>query len=586
MISMNSEVLFTDDDLRKLSDYKSFERGEDYYNNDYVRKITKAGNRFEGTVSGSRNYTVTLIIDDEVLNFSCSCPYGNGGICKHSVAFGFAIINNEYTDLTANEKLPNTSQLKIDFEKSYKDADSQKKLDFLKQLLAKDRDLQNQFVSFVESPKGNLDSIAGIDIEKIKNDVFKKLTAIDFNSAVENFNNSYDDYYNDDAPYEAAYLLITDVFDTYFSKATEYIKRGNLIDTFRIVFGVYEGMQCLPEPIDDEYCIFDDGFNERVSDLFSETLNTFAVHVESVVHSNQSIMATLDLFFERFNTYESTVKTDESAIRYDLKIFKSILLSFITNSDTASYLHKKIQDFDLENLSTSYVLLKIAEHTANEALWFETAETFAEFEEPITQQLLEKYKQRSSEGDFNRIAKLAFGRWPQSFDQYLIQNMNAENELYIKAFKHYVKEKYNIPFYKKLRELLGENELNQFIREISTGYKPEFYIQILEIEKRYEEILQFVQKNKDYYSFENIVRPIVSVYPDECFEIIVDKCRKALAGQKRDRGTYQNIAAWLKTIKGSGLKQTEIKAYVQTLYSFKPNLPALKDELKKAELVV
>ena len=241
----------------------------------------------------------------------------------------------------------------------------------------------------------------------------------------------------------------------------------------------------------------------------------------------------------------------------------------------------------MENLSTAYVLLKIAELTSNNPLWIETAETFAEYEQSIARQLLDRYRQIADGENFGRIATLAFSKWPGEFDLYLIQNLEKvfQKDLYIKALRHYTKEKHNISGYNELRNLISESELNQLINEISQTYNTEFYVQILEIEKRYEVILQFARKNTDSYSFENIVNPIVNIYPNECFEMIVEKCGKALGSYNRNRHTYQHIAKWLKTMKGVATRQADMKTYIQSLYNLKPALPALKDELKKAGLI-
>ena len=230
---------------------------------------------------------------------------------------------------------------KVDFWNVYKEADLQKKLDFLNQLLSKDSDLQTQFIAFVSNPFKNLDAIAGVDIEKIKSEVFKKISSIDFDSAVENYHGSYDGYYDDEGSYDAAYSLIEDVFETYLEKAAEFLKKGNLLDAFRLLFGVYEGAQGLPEP-NDEYCLFEDGINEKVSELFSHALKDFAPKVESIVIPNETVFLVIDLFFERYGLCELDNSKKDISVNYDMKLFENVLNSLITNSETAGYLHKKI----------------------------------------------------------------------------------------------------------------------------------------------------------------------------------------------------------------------------------------------------
>jgi len=473
-----------------------------------------------------------------------------------------------------------------DFWKIYKEADLQKKLDFLNQLLRKDSDLQSQFIAFVSNPFISLDAIAGIDIEKIKSEVFKKISSIDFDSAVENYHGSYDSYYDDEGSYDAAYSLIEDVFETYFKKAEEFLRKGNLLDAFRILFGVYEGSQGLPEP-NDEYCIFEDGINEKVSELFSYALEGFAPKIDNIVKPIETLLLVIDLFFERYGLFELDNTKKDISVSYDIKLFENVLISLITDSETAGYLYKKIQEYDLENLSTAYILLKIAGLTDNGRLWTETAETFAGFDSNIAQQLIEKYKQEKQVDDFNRIARFAFDKWPGAFDAYLIHNIDkkVQRELYIRALKHYIKDNRNIKYYIELRELLNEKTLNVFIGEIASGYNYEFYVQVLEVEKRYEEILAVAMKNKDSWSFDKLILPIINIYPNECYNLIVEKCNGAMKSHNRNRDTYQTMVKWMKLQQQIITKHNESKQFFQLLFNSKPNLPALKDEMKKGGLM-
>ncbi len=79
----------TEDDIRDLATEQSYERGEDYYYDHSVTGIQKRGGALIADVVGSsyEPYHVTVeLIDDEIGDTSCTCPYDWGGICKHIVA--------------------------------------------------------------------------------------------------------------------------------------------------------------------------------------------------------------------------------------------------------------------------------------------------------------------------------------------------------------------------------------------------------------------------------------------------------------------------------------------------------------------
>ena len=75
--------------IRTLARPQSYDRGEDYYEQGAVRDITCRGNRLRASVEGSQYepYQVQIEVDETgIVDTTCSCPYDQGGICKHRVA--------------------------------------------------------------------------------------------------------------------------------------------------------------------------------------------------------------------------------------------------------------------------------------------------------------------------------------------------------------------------------------------------------------------------------------------------------------------------------------------------------------------
>ena len=579
-------MIFSTEDIIKLSTDSSFIRGKDYYESGYIEKITRDGNRFEGTVSGSFLYKVTLDMENGNLNFQCSCPYDHGGLCKHEVAFALAILNGEYSEKI--EIKSGSLADKEEFSKCFKNTDRGKKINFLKQLLDKDSDLQNQFVSFIKSESEDLDKITGINIDKIREDTYAQLAEIDFDSIVENHDPYSEHYYDDEGYIDTANDEISNVFVPYKNKTIEYVKKGNLPDALRIMLGLYEGTQNLPEFEDNEYDIFYDDYDSVALDLLMESFREIIVCFEQTVIADELVYKILDLFFQRYEQVEIKYSDKDEQVIYILKHFEIFFLSLLTNKNTAEYFYEIIRKNELESIDVAFVLLKIAELREDEEMWIESAEKFTEFDPEITKQLLEKYKLRNRENDFNRIAELAFSKWAGSFDLYLINNLDKESkkELYIKALRSYTAGKQSISHYNELREYFSEAQKKKFADEIKKGYHEIFFVQLLEIEKRHEDILVFVREKKDIsYNFENIIAPIRNIYPDECFNMIRNKCNAALGEYNRNRKTYQQMVKWLKVMNRIESKQQEAKQYIKTLYEHKPNLPALKDEIRKAQLL-
>ena len=81
--------------LRRMAGTRSFERGEDYFADGAVRGLAEHEGTLTATVDGSRRYRVKLWVDDDTVDYSCTCPVGgDGGFCKHCVAVGLAFLQS------------------------------------------------------------------------------------------------------------------------------------------------------------------------------------------------------------------------------------------------------------------------------------------------------------------------------------------------------------------------------------------------------------------------------------------------------------------------------------------------------------
>ncbi|MFS8096186.1 SWIM zinc finger family protein [Lentzea alba] len=81
--------------VRKLTDARSFERGERYFAAGQVRRVTVDGSTVTAMVDGTRTYRVRLDVTPAGLSGRCSCPYGSDGVfCKHCVAASLAWLDH------------------------------------------------------------------------------------------------------------------------------------------------------------------------------------------------------------------------------------------------------------------------------------------------------------------------------------------------------------------------------------------------------------------------------------------------------------------------------------------------------------
>lgn len=101
-------ALISRSSLQRLAGARSFERGERYFLADRVGEITEYKDAVKAPVQGTRRYTVKLWPGNGSLEYSCTCPVGEGyAFCKHCVAVGFAWIEKQQEQENA-ENVPPT----------------------------------------------------------------------------------------------------------------------------------------------------------------------------------------------------------------------------------------------------------------------------------------------------------------------------------------------------------------------------------------------------------------------------------------------------------------------------------------------
>ncbi len=84
-----SEALprLTQRQIRALATPQSFERGEQYYQNGAISQPTRQGLHLWADCAGTELYQPTVTLEPTgIQSSSCTCPYDQGGICKHQVA--------------------------------------------------------------------------------------------------------------------------------------------------------------------------------------------------------------------------------------------------------------------------------------------------------------------------------------------------------------------------------------------------------------------------------------------------------------------------------------------------------------------
>jgi len=177
--------------LERRSTSQSFGRGRAYYHEGRVKEVRLTTGTYEAKVHGSGGvYQVTIQPTEEGFELKCSCPYSFGGICKHAVAVGIAVANNEFKKCAppAVRALNSMASLEQFKQTVFQQATRAQKVDFLLGLFDKDNALRHQFAAYVQNGQ---QEVAFANIDEICKEVFNRLSSLDFS---ERDLEAYDDY--------------------------------------------------------------------------------------------------------------------------------------------------------------------------------------------------------------------------------------------------------------------------------------------------------------------------------------------------------------------------------------------------------
>ncbi len=470
--------------------------------------------------------------------------------------------------------------MKKDFIEIYDEVEKSKKLNFLKQLLLKDSDLQKQFIDFTINKANSLDAITAVNIDELRDQLWSEISAIDVEEELDGCYYDYDDEGMGDT-------ILEPIFKPFVDKALSFIDKGNYLDAFRSILAIYE-LSILEEPeVDDhDYFVFGEDIGSFIQEFIDSSIASFNSRMENRVLSVEMVNLLIALFFERYLKYLENADEEEENY-FNISAFNLFFEQVIDNSNSAKYLLEKLKESKLdEHEESAIATLHCADTMEDNELYLKVANEFFLDSRQVALKLQKRYKELNNNSELARVSNILFEKERNDdYALFVIDNIDKEESkpLYIKALEIYIKAQHSFEHYKLLREYFDEDKRLEFIEDFEKGYNKLFYIQLLGEESQYKSILDLVQKNGDDYNLALMVQPIMSIYPNEVFEILKARSDKMVEG--RGRSSYARACELLQLALKIPTKKEELNSYVRKLYNHQPRLPALRDELGKAGLL-
>ena len=394
----------------------------------------------------------------------------------------------------------------------------------------------------------------------------------------------YDYYYDDDGT--TGDTILEKIFAPYLDTALRFADKGNHLDTFRSLLAIYE-LRVIETPNvqDDNYFVFGESIEEYIEDQVSSALSSFDAHMQHKVLSVEAIRGMIDCFFERYGHVSESDNAKER--QYNIAHFTLIFEHLIDKPETARYLLDKLRLHSMDrHIESANIVLHCAERMEEDTLYLDTANAFFMDDKNVALRLQRKYHEMDMGDELARVSRMLLEKRDNAdYALFVIEHIDREafRSLYIDALKIYTQAERSFDHYQLLREYLTPEERLTFIESMNDRFSEMFYIQLLEREKAYQSILEYVEQHSDNYRFEAMVRPIVFIYPEKVFEIIKTQCNRLI--ERRGRSAYAEASRLLHAIAPVPEIQKALQSYVRTLHNHQPRLPALRDELRKVGLV-
>jgi len=458
----------------------------------------------------------------------------------------------------------------MEFRDYFKSIDTDVKIRFLELMLSEDAKLKESFLNFVQKMDIKIDDLDET-IDEIVDDISNSIYEIDAQ-----------DYYcdmNDYHYWQDGYLgndILDEIMKPYLYKIEQLFEKSKFEESFAIFLALYE--VSLDEELEADEEIFFGMVNDALIGVIDDYEKKFLDILEKIELNDESFFKIVDLIFLR-------MENDE---RYEIDFFNSIFEILVTSKVRAEYVSKKLKSLEFDESEIYELLILIADKSGDSELELSYLEKYFIQDKKLALKLLERYKNAKMDDKFyelsEKLLSLEGYEYSIKFGKIILENIDKERykDTYIKALKKDVERDRALDSYRKLKEYLPFDERMRFVESRVKNF--DFYVEIMNDEKEYKKILDYIRNNHSFYdSFLKAIDYILDVYPNEALEIATKKCDKLI--EDRGRRNYEVVAIILKFFKKKSSLEEPLSKYIDKIYRHKPILPALRDVLKKSHLV-
>jgi len=475
------------------------------------------------------------------------------------------------------------------FSEFWEQSDKDEILEYFHQLLLNDKELQNQFIEYFNEKHETFrlqkelvyskDDILTRIIEESDN-ISGHLGLLDFEEIDWESWRSPGYYVPEyEIAAEIAQEEAMDTFECYAIDMKAILTNGNFIDIIETFTAIFHGIS--NAEIHDPHENLSADPNEFFVDALTEIIEDNSDLISIRRYTKQDFQAGFDVLFT-FNQKYYNLKTNYS------KALAILIIHMIQTKEIAEMFWNEKNKYRTDFSHSPKFLNKVVSLLENPEVWLTTLEQcfLSDFE--TSKELLDYYYQNNC-AIFEEKALSFFRKFKHNNTiTYLKDKVDKQSVIYIEILKYEIESNENVTSLEVLKTLQTQEQVLSFINNIQSL---DCKVKMLANEKMYDEVIELINtncfQNHSLYSrldFISAVHTIINVRADEAYSLIKRYIDLKLK-QEKNRQTYKHIASVLSMVTKSNALKERLQIIILELMSYKPSLPALKDELRKAGLV-
>ncbi len=473
----------------------------------------------------------------------------------------------------------------MSFNKLFEQTENSIKIEFLKSILTEHPSLRKMFLEYIPevAPDIHDKNINISDFTKKVNVLFKSfmesIEALNFEDFDwENYIPPHSGYMEEwEACDSIAEQKIEDAFGGFEEILLENLLQGNLIEIMIDILAFYRA--ATDAKINNPYDVLESVNDYLIDTKLRDWVDFATKKIKVTPLSDENIINTIMLFFKYF---DSQMQGSAKSIHF----FENFLIALINKISNKSTIPKldKITSIDITNFpSFANAVIK---NTGSLADWENIALHLYLVNKQIAEELLDYYTKTKQHKKYLKTAKKLFTDdktyWCITIQKSI--STKDDQQFYIDVNLQCSTTTSKVKYYKNVKELISSDEKDSFIK--NSKYNTELKALIFKEDGDYEKIKPLIKSLDSLWnSAEKILDTIKDIYPAFVFKKILQHINSLMSDSNRNRHSYVTIANWLKYANQIPEQKDKTMKLTTKLFNHKPNLPALKDEFRKAGII-